>query len=286
MVGQLRTRLERTAPGAILVADNAAETLVLAETDATNAKILFLLLGIPGVLAAGALGLAAGSALAEANRREEALLRMRGATSGQIIRVAAADAAVVGLCGSIVGLLAAAVTVSLVTGGPVGGVWPRESSPPRRSWPLPSAPSPRSSGCCGSEGQNARSEVAVQRHLLERGWTPLWKRAYLDLIFIALGLSVLGINRLAGGLSQTPIEGTSLALSFYVLLAPIFLWLGVTFLAVRVVLAILSRRAQRGQPEPLPSWRALPPDGPAAVRHAWPWRSCSGRWRWHSAPRY
>src|SRR6185503_5010111 len=100
-----------------------------------------------------------------------------------------------------------------------------------------------------------RSEIAVERHLLEREWTPMWKRTYLDLIFIALGLGILGINHLTGGLSQIPIEGTSLALSFYVLLAPIFLWLGVTFLAVRVALAILSRRAQRGQPEPLPSWR-------------------------------
>jgi len=58
--GQLRSMLERRAAGSILVADNAAETLVTAQSDATNAKILFLLLGIPGVLAAGALGLAAG----------------------------------------------------------------------------------------------------------------------------------------------------------------------------------------------------------------------------------
>ncbi|GFG51869.1 hypothetical protein CQY20_07510 [Mycolicibacterium agri] len=254
--GQLRTRLERTAPGSILVADNAAETLVLAVTDATNAKILFLLLGIPGVLAAGALGLAAGSALAEANRREEALLRMRGATSGQIRRVAAADAAVVGLCGSIVGLLAAAVTVSLVTGGPVWrGVAAGELA---TTAILALAVGGVTTVIRLLRLRRAEhgSEVAAERHLLERGWSPLWKRAYLDLIFIALGLSVLGINRLAGGLSQTPIEGTSLALSFYVLLAPIFLWLGVTFLAVRVVLAILGRRAQRGHSEPLPSWRA------------------------------
>jgi putative ABC transport system permease protein len=84
----------------------------------------------------------------------------------------------------------------------------------------------------------------------------MWKRAYLDLIFIALGLGILGINGLTGGLSQTPIEGTSLALSFYVLLAPIFLWLGATLLAVRVVLAMLSRRAERGRSKPLGSWRA------------------------------
>jgi len=55
--------------------------------------------------------------------------------------------------------------------------------------------------------------------------------------------------------SRTPVEGTSLTLSFYVLLAPIFLWLGFTFLAVRVVLTMSSRRAERGRSKPLPTWR-------------------------------
>ena len=254
--GQLRSLLERRAAGSLLVADNAAETLVTAQSDATNAKILFLLLGIPGVLAAGALGLAAGSALAEANRREEALLRLRGATSGQVLRLAAADAAVVGLAGSVVGLLVATATVSLVTGGPV---WRGVAAGELANTAMLAV-------AVGAvitvirlirlRSTERRSDVAVERHLLERGWKPMWKRAYLDLIFIALGLGILGINRVTGGLSQTPIEGTSLALSFYVLLAPMFLWLGVTFLAVRVVLTTLSRRAERGRSKPLPSWRA------------------------------
>ena len=253
--GQLRTVLERRAPGSILVADNAAETLALAQSDATNARILYLLLGIPGVLAAGALGLAAGSALAEANRREEALLRLRGASSAQVIRLAAADAAIVGLAGSIVGLLVAAAAVSSVTGGLLwSGVAPgRLATTVILALAVGAVTTVIRLLRLRRAGR--RSEVAVERHLLERGWRPLWKRAYLDLIFIALGLSILGVNRLAGGLSQTPIEGTSLALSFYVLLAPIFLWLGVTLLAVRVVLAILGRRARVGQSKPLPSWR-------------------------------
>ena len=254
--GQLRSLLERRAAGSILVADNAAETLVTAQSDATNAKILFLLLGIPGVLAAGALGLAAGSALAEANRREEALLRLRGATSGQVLRLAAADAAVVGLAGSVVGILVAAATVSLVTGGPVWrGVAAGELAT-TAMLALAVGAVTTVIRLIRLRSTERRSDVAVERRLLERGWTPMWKRAYLDLIFIALGLGILGVNRVTGGLSQTPIEGTSLALSFYVLLAPIFLWLGVTFLAVRVVLAMLSRRAERGRSKPLPSWRA------------------------------
>ncbi|MDP9326979.1 MAG: ABC transporter permease [Actinomycetota bacterium] len=253
--GQLRRILERQAPGSILVADNAAETLVLAQADATNAKILFLLLGIPGVLAAGALGLAAGSALAEAYRREEALLRLRGATSGQVARVAAAHAAVAGLAGSIVGLLVAAASVSVVTGGPVWSGVAAGRLVTTVILALAVGAVTTIIRLIRLRRAGRRSEVAVERHLLERGWKPLWKRAYLDVVFIALGLCILGINHLAGGLSQTPIEGTSLALSFYVLLAPIALWLGATLLVVRLVLAILTRRADRGRSKPLPSWR-------------------------------
>ena len=253
--GQLRRILERQAPGSILVADNAAETLVLAQADATNAKILFLLLGIPGVLAAGALGLAAGSALAEAHRREEALLRLRGATSAQVARAAAADAAIGGLVGSIVGLLVAIGAVSLVAGGPV---WRGVAA----SRLLTTAILALAVGTMTTvirlirlRRAGRRSEVAVERRLLERGWRPLWKRSFLDVIFIALGLGILGINHAAGGLSQAPIEGTSLALSFYVLLAPVALWLGVTLLVVRIVLAALALKAGPGRSRPLPNWR-------------------------------
>ncbi len=253
--GQLRRILERQAPGSILVADNAAETLTLAQADATNAKILFLLLGIPGVLAAAALGLAAGSALAEAYRREEALLRLRGATGGQVVRVAAAHAAITGLVGSIVGLLVAVAAVSLSTGGPVWRGVGTGRLVTTVVLALAVGATTTVIRLLRLQRAGRRSEVALERHLLERGWKPLWKRAYLDVIFIGIGLGILAINHFAGGLSQTPIEGTVLALSFYVLLAPIVLWLGVTLLAVRFVLATLTRRAERGRSRPLSSWR-------------------------------
>lgn len=67
---------------------------------------------------AAALGLAAQSALAEAHRREEALLRLRGATEGQLARLAAAQAGLAGLVGSGLGLMAALAAVSAVEGSP------------------------------------------------------------------------------------------------------------------------------------------------------------------------
>ncbi len=252
---QLRHLLEREATGKVIVADNAAESLTLAQADATNAKILFLLLGLPGVIVAMALGLAASSALAEAHRREEALLRLRGATNGQIAWLAAAQAGLAGVVGSALGLVVAVLAVTVVTGHPV---WQR----------VPAARLIGSSLIAVAVGALAtgirllqlrraskRSQVAFERRHLERGWTPTWRRARLDLLAIGVGVVILGINILAGGLKQTPIEGTALALSFYVLLAPIALWLGITLLVIRGLIALLGRRARPEAPRPLPSWR-------------------------------
>ena len=76
---KIRRVIERQAAGGLIVTDDAAEALTAAKEDATNAKILFLLLGVPGVLVGAGLGLAAAGALAESQRREQALLQLLAA---------------------------------------------------------------------------------------------------------------------------------------------------------------------------------------------------------------
>lgn len=103
-----------------------------------------------------------------------------------------------------------------------------------------------------------RPEV-VERRRLERGWQPLWRRAWLDLVAIAVGAAILLVNVASGGLKQIPIEpsqGSTLALRFYILLGLMFLWVGVTLLAVRVLLARSASWARPGRSGSLPSWRA------------------------------
>jgi putative ABC transport system permease protein len=252
----LRRVLERRAPGAVVVADDTAEPLAMASTDATNAKILFLLLGIPGVLAAAALGLATDSALAEAQRREEALLRLRGATDAQLVRLAAAHAALAGIAGAAIGLLAAGLAVSAVEGRPVwegvsGGRLAISSI-----LAVAAGAAVTAIRLVRLRRAGRRSEVATERRLVEAGWTPAWQRSWLDLSAIGVGAVILVVNALAGGLRPNQTEGSSVALSFYVLLAPIALWLGFTLLAVRVTLATLKRRAAPQRGRPLPSWGA------------------------------
>ncbi|MCW2760082.1 MAG: hypothetical protein JWR85_283 [Marmoricola sp.] len=258
--GALRRQVERTPPpGSIVVSDNAAEPLNEASADATNAKILFLLLGIPGALVAAALGLAAQSALAEGLRREDALLRLRGATESQLVRLAGLQAVLAGLLGSLFGLAVAFAGVSAIEGHAAWQGTSRSGITFAVLLALAAGVATTGVRVLRLVRSSRRAEVIADRRVLERGWRPLWLRAYLDFAAICIGAAILTVNLLAGGLRLTPIEaaqGTTLALSFYVLLAPIALWIGLTLLAIRVLLASATRLARPERPRPLSSWRS------------------------------
>ncbi len=252
---RLRHVLEQRSPD-VIVADNAAEALTLARDDATNAKILFLLLGIPGALVAAGLGLAAASALAEAQRREDALLELRGATTRQLARLAAAHAGVAGVLGAALGLVAAGLAVGAVTGRPVWRQVPVDRLAVTAAIATLAAVATVAVRVIPLVRAINRGEVGVERQVLERGWTPRWRTARLDLIAIAVGVFILLVNVLAGGLKQVPIEGQVLALAFYVLLAPIALWLGVNLLVIRGLSSWLTRRTAPERARPLTTWTA------------------------------
>src|SRR5690242_5725734 len=166
----LRHLLERqTAPGTLVVSDNAAEPLLEASSDATNAKILFLLLGIPGALAAGALGLAAQSALAESQRREDALLRLRGATEGQLLSLAGAQGALAWLIGSALGLLVAVAGVSAVEGHAAWRGIPGSSIAISIAAAVALGAATVAIRLLMLLRSSRRSEVTVERQILERG---------------------------------------------------------------------------------------------------------------------
>jgi putative ABC transport system permease protein len=101
-----------------------------------------------------------------------------------------------------------------------------------------------------------RAEVVTERRLLEQGWTPTWRGVRLELILIGTAAVILAVNALTGGLRQTPIEGQTVALAFYVLLAPIALWFGVTLLVIRALRALLVRATRPDRSRPLTGWAA------------------------------
>ena len=98
-VQQQARNLEARIAGSGVIGNNLAARLDGVRADALYARVLFLFLGLPGALLAMILTVAIAGTGAIRRRREQALLRVRGATTAQILRLAGMEAIVVGLGG-------------------------------------------------------------------------------------------------------------------------------------------------------------------------------------------
>src|SRR5581483_6298926 len=116
----IRRTIERLAPGQTTVIDGLSGALGAARSDAVLAKVLFLFLGLPGVVLGGYLSRYAGGLLAQAQRRERATLRARGAQPRHLARVLAYNAVCVGLGGSLIGLGLGFAALYLLFGSSAG----------------------------------------------------------------------------------------------------------------------------------------------------------------------
>ena len=99
--------LEARSTGTATVGNNLGAALDSARGDAAYAQVLFLFLGLPGAVLAGLLTATVASAGARRRRGEQALLRIRGASQPQLLRLASVEAALIGVVGCVVGLAAA-----------------------------------------------------------------------------------------------------------------------------------------------------------------------------------
>src|SRR5258708_7162529 len=108
--------LEARIAGTALVADNLAARLDGVRSDALYAKVLFLFLGAPGALLGAFLTIGVVAAGSGRRRRDQALLRIRGASRAQIMKLAAVEAMCVGVGGTLVGLVLAALLSRLFLG--------------------------------------------------------------------------------------------------------------------------------------------------------------------------
>jgi putative ABC transport system permease protein len=252
-----RRLLERRAPDAILVADNDVERLTEAAGDATSAKLIFFLVGIPGALAAAALSLAAASALVAAQRHEDDILRMRGAGEGQLAGLAVRQSVVTGLGGTVLGLVASAGAVSAVIAAPA---W--QGIGTGHLLVLLGVAALLGTVILGARLlgllRAGRRSATGQPRGSAAHYQPLWQRARLDVVLVGTGLGILVVNVLSGGLRlpllDTDHQSQTLALSFFVLLAPLALWVGSVMLAVRGWQALLARRTTPDRDRPLSTW--------------------------------
>ena len=237
--------------------NNISNTLDVAAADAQVAKRLFIFLGLPGGLLAAMLAAYAGTVLADAQRREQATLRIRGASRRHLLRMLALRTAVLTAAGAAFGLVIGYVVSGAILGS---GSLQRASTS-----------SLVTSALLGSLGGFAATGLALYltgRRSIDREINedraaitrraPLWRRARLDLVavtVVVIGTTIALRARAFDGAPGSVYFGRSVELNLALLVLPVAVWIAGSLLAARVSENALTRTQPRSSGSP---GRALP----------------------------
>jgi len=235
--------LETQLTGGGLVGDNLGTALDGARRDALYAELLFLFLGVPGAILAGLVTASIASAGADRRRRDTALLRTRGASTRQLVRVALSETALSGGGGVAVGLGVALIIGAVAFGTASFGA----SKSSAALWAGGAALAGlviAAAAIALPAWRDARSlTVAGQRAQVGRGHrAPWWSRYGMD--FAALAGSALVFwqaSRNGYDLVLVPEGVPQVSVNWYALLAPVLAWVGLGLLAHRIADLVLVR---------------------------------------------
>ena len=238
--------------------DNISNTLTVAAADAAVAKRLFVFLGIPGGFLAAMLAAYAGALLAEAQRRERATLRIRGASRRHLLDMLAARTAILTGVGTTIGLVVGYLATATILG--------------RSSLDRASTSSLIASALIGSIGGFIATGLALHftgRRRIDReinedrarhvSRAPMWRRTRLDIVGVAaIGIgTVLAVR--ANAFAGTPGSvyfGRGVELKLSLLALPILVWIAGSLLAARAFGTVLRRTQPHSKPtlgRPLPN---------------------------------
>jgi putative ABC transport system permease protein len=229
--------LEARTAGSVVVGNNLAARLAGARADALYSRVLFLFLGGPGVILAILFTLSIAGSGAERRRHEQALLRTRGASIVQILRVAGIEAAAIGAGGVVFGLLLA---------GAAALAWWDLAALRAASWWVAAAVlvglSVAVAGMVWPAWREASGKtVAAAKATLGRRQAPLWERLYLDLGLLVVGAGVYWLVASSGYQVVVAPEGVpQTSVHYEAFLAPLCLWVGAGLLAMRLTRLLLT----------------------------------------------
>ncbi|MEO5711698.1 MAG: ABC transporter permease [Nocardioidaceae bacterium] len=238
--------------------DNISNTLGVASADAMVAKRLFVFLGVPGGLLAAFLASYAGSVLAQGQRREQATLRVRGASRRHLMRMLTLRTALLTGVGAVLGLGIGYLAALVVLG--------------QESLARASTTSLSTSAIVGTLGgflatgaalyltgrRSIGSEINEDRARLASG-APLWRRLRLDLVgaaVVVVGTVVALRAHAFDGASGSVYFGRAVSLNLALLVLPVAVWISGSLLAARIFGSVLARsqpQSTSGLGRPLPS---------------------------------
>jgi len=233
---------EAVTAGAAIVGNNLGAALDAARSDAAYAQVLFGFLGLPGAVLAALLTATIASAGSTRRRAEQALLRARGATAAQLLRLATVEAAVTGTVGALVGLAAAAVVGQLAFGTASFGT----TTSAAVIWAAVSA-AVGFAIAAGTILLPARRDlraatVSAGRAAIVRLPYPAWARYGLDAVLLILAGVIFSATSGTGYKLVLATEGApTIAVSYWALAGPAFLWFGAGLLIWRLTDLFLGR---------------------------------------------
>ncbi|MDQ1556287.1 MAG: putative transport system permease protein [Actinomycetota bacterium] len=234
--------LEAKLAGSGQVGDNLGAALGAARGDSSYATVLFLFLGLPGAVLAGLLTIAVATSGAERRRRDQALLRTRGASARLVSRLVVVEALLVGIIGGVVGLGAAAL-VGLLSFGTYGF---GQSSVSAILWPIGAF----LAGLLIAVGavvipavRDFRTLIVSQaRAQLSRTCRPWWMVIWFDLMMLVASAIVFVITTQDGySLVLAPEGVASIQVNYWAFFGPALFWIGAGLLVWRLYLATLNR---------------------------------------------
>lgn len=233
--------LEARVAGSALLANNLAASLDSARSDALYARVLFLFLGAPGIVLGILLTVAVTASGGDRRRRDQSLLRLRGASLPTIMRFATLEALLTAAIGVAAGLVLAALLSSLVLGHSI-------LTAAGLPWLVGAAILGLVIALCAvlvPAAHTARTlSVANARQVVGRRSKPLWLRLYVDVALLVIAGLIYWKTAASGYQIVLAPEGVAAtSVDYTAFLAPISLWVGAALLALRLSELALSRPA-------------------------------------------
>lgn len=242
--------VESRMAGGAIVGNNLGARLDAARSDALYARVLFLFLGLPGVILSILLTVNVVAMGTLRRQRDQALLRLRGCSLPQVLGLACAEALLAGIVGGALGVIAAAVALRTIYRDQAVAF---ETS--RFLLWMGIAVSVGIATAVVTIGLSAwrayRSiSVAGSRASMHRPGRSF--PVFFGLDLVALGLSALiywQAGRNGYQVVLAPEGLASVSVSYSTFLAPLFLWVGASLLVMRVARWLLAH--QGGLPRPV-----------------------------------
>lgn len=244
----LASAIKRVAPGQDYLIDNISNTLQVAKGDAAVAKRMFIFLGLPGAVLAAILTAYAGVLLAGAQRKENALLRVRGADRRQLLSLLALRTGAIAGLGSVLGVALGFISVLVLLGRSI--LFEASGAALAQSAAI---------GVGGGIVVTAMALYLPGRRLITQeinqdlavvsgdARTSRRRVALGLLALIAAGIAQVVAGRL--GAFDAPAgsvySGVSVTLPLHLLIAPIVAWLAGTLFIAHLLHAVVARRAPR-----------------------------------------